>query len=92
MKDESDELREALKSYCKLTDACGLRKLMKRYRLDSFIRNNPYTELRPLFHFEGKSRMQLRSMLRYPDSHSRISKGYSPKSYQLLENAGGLAR
>ena len=64
MKDETDELRESLKRFCKLSLLFTCRKLIKRYRLDTIIRaritQNP--KLRNLLNSEGEPGMQLRSL------------------------------
>ena len=52
MKDETDELRESLKRFCKLPVTLHLRALMIRYRLDTIIRARitQNTKLRNLLH------------------------------------------
>lgn len=79
MKDESDDFRESLKSYCKLYASDERMKLTTRYRLDTFIRINKDPQLPDLIHPQSKSRMQLRSMLRRPDPPTDILAGYGAK-------------
>lgn len=79
MKDESDDFRESLKSYCKLFASDERMKLTKRYRLDTLIRVNKDPKLPHLIHPKSKPRMQLRSMLRRSDPPADVLAGYGAK-------------
>lgn len=92
MKDEPDDFRESLKSYCKLFAAVERMKLTTRYRLDTFIRINKDPKLPHLIHPQSKPRMQLRSMLRRPNPATDVLTRHGAKPGQLLENPCGFSR
>jgi hypothetical protein len=59
MKDETDELRESLKRFCKLSLSVHRGKLIKRYRLDTILRTRiaKSPKLRNLTNPKGEPRM-----------------------------------